>query len=216
MLKLVHSSDEAGWLAARQLYLCSSEASIALDENPYETRAQLVMRKAGLAEGFQGNEQTELGKAFEPGFVAAAKARWGWQLEPFGWLLRDPVCPYLAATPDFVTETPWGLCAVQTKWTTCQAQEDCKPFTRSGEPSTAQYVDGAPMHHRLQQQAELACLGPEWQWSALLVFHACRPHFKLRSYLDRRHDGVIARIRREAERLMRDVEALREGKLVAV
>jgi hypothetical protein len=211
MLKLVHSSNHEAWLAARRLYLCSSEAAAALGENPYMQRAQLVMEKAGLSEPWTGNEQTLL----EPGSGEAAKEKWGWQIEPMGWLVRDEVSPYLAATPDFVAYTPWGKCAVQTKVTCSAAQEDCKQTRRDGTPSTAAYAFGAPVHYQLQQMAELACLGPDWEWSALLVCHGCPPGWKLRSYLARRHEGVIRRIRGEAERFMRDVEALREGKLRA-
>lgn len=215
MIKIVHSSDRETWLATRKRYLCSSEAAAALGENPYTPRAQLVMEKAGLAEPWTGNEQTLLGRAFEPGFVEAAKEKWGWQLEPMGWLIRDSVSPYLAATPDFVARTPWGKCAVQTKVTCSAAQEDCKPVRRDGTPSTAAYAFGAPVHYQIQQMAELACLGPDWEWSALLVCHGCPPGWKLRSYLARRHEGVIWKIRGEAERFMRDVEALREGRMSA-
>lgn len=182
-----------------------------LGESKYQDRAALVMLKAGLAEPFAGNETTRHGQYLEEGyFPIAAKREFGWDLEPFGKLVEDEFCPFLAATPDFIMTTPYGRALVQTKSATSQAAEDCKA-RKDGKPSEAAYANGAPLYYVLQQQAELACTGLEW--SSLLVFHAAGGSFKLRSYVTRRHEGVIARLRAEAPRLMADAIALKSGGL---
>ena len=205
---IADSSDRPTWLAARQNYVGSSDVAAMLGESKYMDRAQLIMLKAGLAEPFQGNETTRHGMYMEPYFIGAARGEFGWVLEPYGLLVEDRECPALAATPDFVARTPWGLALVQTKFVTSQAQEDVKP-RRDGKPSEAAFANGAPLYYQLQQQAELACTGLEW--NALLVLHAAGAGFKLRSYLTRRHAGVVSRLRAEATRLMADVEALKAG-----
>ena len=207
------SRDRKSWLSARMDYVCSSECSAMLGESRGTLdRAHLVMLKAGLAEPWAGNETTRIGRHMEPFFVEAAKDLLGWKLEPFGYLVRDPVCHYLAATPDFLSHTPWGLALVQTKVTTARAQEDCRP-RKDGSPSDATYASGPPIYFVIQQQAELACMALEW--SALLVLHAAAGGLKLRAYATRAHHGVIARIRAEAPKVMADANALKAGRLSA-
>lgn len=168
------------------------------------TREDLLLEKAGLKPAWEGSEQTDLGLDLEPAIAKAASRKWGWHLEAHGALKVDPWCQYLASTPDYIAITPWGDAVVQIKLTTCQPTEDCKP-RKNGEPSTARYAAGAPLDYQLQVQAELACTGLEW--GCLLVLHACAPHFKLRAYPVRRHEGAIARIRTEAAVFMGDVHA---------
>lgn len=176
------------------------------------TRAQLVMLKAGLALPWEGNETTETGQALEDSgfFQLRARQKWGWQMRPCGLLIEDPVCPQLAATPDFLMDTPWGSAVVQTKGTTSQAQEDTKA-KKNGQPSEATYANGIPFYYQLQIQAELAVTG--LQWGALLVLHAASGMFKLRSYPVRRHDLVIARLRAEAPKVIAEAEALKAGRI---
>lgn len=195
------------WLAERRKYVTASDVAALLGESPYKdrTRAQLIMEKLGLADEFKGNESTELGMAFEHGVFDVARARWGWEIRPNGSeLVRDAHCSRLAATPDATMPTPWGIGVIQVKWTTCRAQEDCSPTTKSGEPSTAAYVRGAPLHHQLQCQAEMACTGA--MGAVLLVVHTAAPYMKLRPYYVQRHEMVIARIRRETVKFWEEIE----------
>jgi predicted phage-related endonuclease len=215
------SRDRAAWLAARERYVCGSEVAqmlcsgyAAKEAEQAQQRAQLVMLKAGMATPFAGNESTRIGQLMEEHlFAPMARELLGWHLEPFGKLVEDAACSALAATPDFLLRTPWGLGVVQTKDTTAQAQEDCKP-RRDGSPSEAAYASGAPLYYALQLQAELACTGLEW--GALLVLHSAGGGKKLRSYPLRRHEGVIARIRAEAPRVLADAAALKAGKIERV
>ena len=208
----ISSDNREAWLAARKQYVCGSEVAAMLGESPYAdaTRGSVVMEKAGLADPFVGTEQTKLGNYLEPAVAEFVRREWGWVLIRCGELIRDAESECLAATPDYLVLTPWGIGSVQIKCTVAMAQEDCKP-RKDGQPSTAAYANGAPLHHQLQQQAELACLGLEW--STLLVLHAAGPGMKVRAYSTRRHEGVIARIRGEAAALMAEVKALREGQV---
>lgn len=204
------SRDRDAWLAARKNYVCSSECAAMLGESKYQDRAALVMLKAGLAEPFLGNETTRHGLYMEPYFIGAAKGEFGWELEPFGKLVEDAECSALAATPDFIMTTPYGRALVQTKFVTSQAHEDVRP-RKDGKPSEAAFAGGAPLYYQLQQQAELACTGLEW--SSLLVLHAAGAGFKLRSYVTRRHEAVIARLRAEAPKVLADAMTLKAGEI---
>lgn len=208
------TKDRAGWLLARQAYVCGSEVAAMLGEGAGDnnTRAQLVMLKAGLAEPWAGNESSETGRDLEESgfYQLRAKRKWGWNLRPCGLLLRDTVCPQLAATPDFILDTQCGPAVVQAKGSNAQAQEDCKPL-KSGAPSTAAYASGPPIYYVLQIQAELACTGLEW--GALLVLHAAAGAWKLRAYPVRRHEALIARIRAEAPKVLAEAEALKAGRI---
>ncbi len=99
---IADSRDKAAWLAARRELFGSSDCADLLRagyvdkkitgymeyESALNTAYKLViMRKAGLAEEFQGNETTEMGNDFEPGFVNMAKRKWGWNIVPFGMLV---------------------------------------------------------------------------------------------------------------------------------
>jgi hypothetical protein len=198
--------EKAAWLAERRQFVTASDCAALLDESPYKTRAQLVMEKIGLADEFTGNESTELGMAFEAGVFDVARSRWGWNVLPNGLALAvDRQCPRLAATPDALMVTPWGVAVIQVKWTTCRAREDCEPFTKKGKPSEAAYLQGAPIQHQIQCQAEMACTGAVG--AVLLVVHTAPPHMKLRPYFIPRHEMAIARIRREVTKFWDEIES---------
>lgn len=209
-VRICHSDDRERWLAERMAGVGGSDIAAVLGEDKHRTREQARMEKAGLADPFAGNEATELGHAMEPTVATIARARWGWQLERYGWLIRDHVCCELIVTPDYVMPTPYGPATVQIKFSSCQATEDCRP-RKDGSPSTAEYAGGPPLRLQLQIQAELAALG--WQHGVLLVLHL-QP-MKLRAYYVPRHDGAIARIRSDVPVFMREVRALKEGRMTA-
>ncbi len=222
---IADSRDREAWLAARRELFGSSDCADLLRAGYVDKKLSdaevaaagntayklVIMRKAGMAEEFQGNETTEMGKDFEPSFVNMAKRKWGWNMVPFGMLVQDRVCPRLGATPDFIVDSPWGRGLVQTKLTTAQAQEDCKP-QKNGDPSTATYANGPPSYYLVQKQAELAVM--DLEWNSLLVLHCANGQFKGRLYPVRRHDGVIERIRYEATRAWELVERLKNGEHV--
>lgn len=194
----IHSSDRAAWLEARMQVIGASEVAAVLGENEYTTRAQVILEKAGLGDPFTGNERTEISLALEPFVAELARMRFGWQLQAHGELTPDSVCPRLAATPDFVMSTPWGMADVQVKVTTVKPYEGVKKY--GGAP---------PLMYQLQVQAELACLG--YQHGVLLVLHLLP--LCLRAYYVPRHDLAISRIRSEVTRVWLEVEAVKSGRI---
>jgi len=205
---VINSQDRTTWLAARMESVGGSEIAAVLGESKYETREQLAMTKAGLAEPFSGNEATELGNEMEPTIAAIAAKRWGWQLTRDGFYRQDTVCPRLSATPDYTMPTPYGMACVQIKFTSCQPPEMCKP-RKDGSPSTAAFAGGPPIAMQLQMQSEMCVTG--YEHGALLVLHLVP--MTLRPYFIPRHDAVIRRMRREVALFWDEVEALRAGKV---
>lgn len=219
-----HGSPE--WHAARRELFGASEVADLLRAGYIDTklhrtdaeqataretqRSLVIQRKVGVAEDWPGNETTDVGNDFEPGFINHARRRWGMVLVPYGELLIDSECRRLGCTPDFYTDTPWGRALVQCKMTTSQAQEDCKT-KKDGSPSEATYASGPPTRYLIQKQGELAvtALG----WNALLVMHCAGGAFKGRLYPVQRHEGLIRRIRDEVARAWLEVEALRRGEI---
>lgn len=196
------------WLERRMRYVTASDVGALLGENKHKTRDALMLEKRGLVKGFQGNEYTELASEFEEPLFKVARRRYGWALFANGMGLHvDSLCPRLAATPDALMVTPWGLAVVQTKWSTCQAQKDIKPVTKSGKPSEAVYLNGPPLGYQLQVQAEMACTNAAG--GVLLVMHTCPPKgLTLVPYYIPRHDGAISRIRREVSLFWNEIEGL--------
>jgi putative phage-type endonuclease len=187
----IHSSDRDAWLLARQQYICASEIAAVLGENEYMTREQIIQEKIGMAQPFEGNERTENALALEAWVAQRAAEKWGWKLTAHGALVPDPDCEFLAATPDFVNEAGEP---VQVKVTSVKPYEEVKKY--GGAP---------PLNYQLQVMAEMACLGAPRGF--LLVFHTLP--LIVRSYPIERHEGVISRIRREAETAMLEVRSKR-------
>jgi predicted phage-related endonuclease len=195
----------AEWLAERKQFVTASDVDALLGESEYKTRDQLRLEKLGLADEWAGDESTDIALEFEPTILNIARKRWGWDIEHNvnSRLYRDFDCPRLAATPDGIMPTPYGPAVVQVKWTLCAAPEDCKPTTKKGKPSKAKWLDGAPLGYLLQVQAELACTG--FDHGVLLVLHHGGKN-KLRPYYIPRHNGAIARIRKEAMLFWKEIE----------
>lgn len=210
MRKIVHQSDREAWLAARQSYITASDLVVALGESKYMTRDELVLSKLGLFERSQPDDESrELGLMLEDALQALVRRRWGWPVEAFGWLVEDELAPYMAATPDLIMQTPWGPAVVDMKVTSAQAQEDCKP-DRYGNPSKAKYAHGCPLDYAMQLQCQMACLGKEYKWAAVLALH-CVGGFKMRAYSVRRSEAVIANLRATATETMLEVQQRRSN-----
>lgn len=197
--------DRAAWLEQRKKYVTASDISALLGENKHRTREDLLAEKRGLVDGFDGNEYTEIALAFEGPVMTLAARRYGWSIRHNGLtLVIDDECPRHASTPDGLMDSPYGLAVVQVKWTTCKPQEECEPFTKKGAPSTATYLHGPPLGYQLQVQSEMACTGAIA--GVLLVMHTAAPSgLKLRPYYVARHEGVIAKIRREVARFWEEL-----------
>jgi predicted phage-related endonuclease len=223
---VIHQSDRETWLAARNELITASDVASLLGENyakndaeRVQQRSRIIMQKAGLAEGWEGNETTELASELEESVIAIARKRFGIDIRATGVLQRDDVEPRLGATTDSVwqieslllEEGAW-FCPVNVKVSSCAPPEECKS-RKDGTPSQAAFANGVPLYYQLQLQAEMAVTGAHH--GCLLVLHHDQANLRLRMYSVPRHDGVIARIRSEVAKAWVEIEALRAGKLAA-
>lgn len=199
---MISSNDRQAWLEARKRLLTASDAAALLSISPYKTLAQLRMEKLGLADEWTGDESSDLALALEWPILEIANRKFGWNCVHNTELIVDRECPRLAATPDAMMESPWGLTCVQVKVTRSAAQEDCAPTTKSGKPSTAAYLNGAPIHYQIQVVAEMACTGA--RHGVLLALHLTP--LKLRAYYVPFHPMLVARIRRETRRFWNEID----------
>lgn len=192
-------TDREKWLRSRRQYITASDAAAMLGENPYKTRAQLIAEKRGEVAEWPGNEHTRICLELEVSVLRLAETRFGWKVYHNQDLIPDAECRRLAATPDAMMQSPWGMAVVQVKITGQIAQEDC------GRASKAAFAGGTPLHHQIQVQAEMACTGA--RHGVLLVLHyGGYRGLKLRSYYIPRHDCVISRIRQESIEIWKEIE----------
>jgi hypothetical protein len=215
--EVVHQADNhEAWLAARRELITASDVSRLLgigwaksEDEAKQQRGQLVMEKAGLAEGFAGNETTDIGTELELPLLQIAGKRMGLTIEPCGMLMKHPTIARLGATPDAFIVTRYGKFPVNAKVTSAQPPEQCKP-RRDGKPSEATYANGLPLYHRTQALAEAMVCGASH--GAMAVLH-CAGGLTLRLYLQPRHEKLEARIEAEVASAWREIETLRAGKL---
>lgn len=195
---MVHQDNRAEWLEERRKYITASDCGALMGVSDYKSRDQLRMEKAGLGDEFQGSELTDLALDLEPFVAEQARRRWGWNMTPHGVLTVDPKCQHLAATPDFLCDGPFATFNVQVKVTMVKPYETVK-----------KYGNAPPLHYLYQVQAELACLGLEY--GCLLVLHTAP--LCLRSYPIKANHVLQQKIRKEASKLMLEVEALKAGRV---
>lgn len=217
---MAHQSDRDAWKAARQELIGASDVSrllgVAWSKTEAEAKQQrglLILEKAGLSDGFEGNETTDLGNELEGPLLQIAAKRWGLTIEPCGVLMKHPSIERLGATPDSLIVTPFGRYPANTKITTAQPMEACKP-RRDGSPSEAAYANGLPLYHRVQALAEAMVCGSSHGF--MVVLHCYGGGFTLRLYAQPRHEKLEARIEAEVAKAWAEIETLRDGKLSRV
>ncbi len=98
------------------------------------------------------------------------------------------------------------------KFTSCQANEDCRPTKKDGTPSTAAFATGLALYYRIQSIAEAMVCGTSHGF--MLVMHAAGG-LKLRLYSQPLHEGLAQRIEREVSVGWADVENLKKGTVAA-
>jgi putative phage-type endonuclease len=187
-------NDREAWLEQRKQYVTASDVAAVLGENPYSTRDEIKAEKRGAPRKVVDRDsrvRMALGTNCEDGIARTAADEFGWNLRKVGVLIPDAVEPRLAATPDYEWDSPCGRANCQVKLT--------RAYHRG---KSGWGVKGPPIHYQIQVQAEMACTG--LQHSVLLVCHA--GELSLRSYYVARHDGVIAKIRREVARFWQELE----------
>lgn len=114
--RVVCGADDPGWLVHRRSRFTGSDAAALMGEHEYTDLAVVLDEKRTGESGFNAEQDHVIqGQLAEP-FVAAYYARaTGCELEQVGQLIAHPECPYLAATPDYITTN--GMRNVQIKWT---------------------------------------------------------------------------------------------------
>lgn len=232
MKPIIHSSQRDAWLAARDDMWCASEIAMLLNEgyakNEAERAAQrgVAITAKALRERFPEEESLQLAGKLETFALGLARDLWWPNLRMDGYLYQDATLPVLGATPDAVipdesplalgdgAEPVWEgppLAVVDCKISSTKAQEDIKP-KKDGTPSEAAFANGCPLYYAVQLLSQMAVTGAAEGW--LVVLHTSYPPgLKLRRYHVARHEGVIARIRREVASAWLEVEAIRAGKV---
>lgn len=219
MKPIIHSSDRENWLSARDNMFCASEIAHLLCEGYAKTEAEKASQRSvcitakALRERFPQEESLQLAGQLEVFALGLARDLWWPTLIMDGWLCQDATLPVLGATPDarVVGEGGTTLAVVDCKISSTKAQEDIKP-KKDGSPSEASFANGCPIYYAIQLQSQMAVTGAAEGW--LVVLHtAYPPGLKFRRYHVPRHEGVIARIRREVHSSWREVESIRTGKV---
>lgn len=219
MRKIIHSSDREAWLAARDDMFCASEIAQLLGEGYAKTEAEKAGQRGvcitakALRERFPQEESLQIAGKLESFALGLARELWWPTLTLDGWLYQDASQASLGATPDarVIGECDTTLAVVDCKISSTKAQEDIKP-KKDGSPSEAAFANGCPLYYAIQLQSQMAVTGAAEGW--LVVLHtAYPPGLKLRRYHVPRHEGVIARIRREVHSGWLEVESIRTGKV---
>lgn len=219
MKPIIHSADRENWLAARDDMFCASEIAQLLCEGYAKTEAERAAQRGvaitakALRERFPQEESLQLAGQLEEFALGLAKELWWPTLTLDGWLYQDATQASLGATPDARVPGEGGttLAVVDCKISSTKAQEDIKP-KKDGSPSEAAFANGCPIYYSIQLLSQMAVTGAAEGW--LVVLHtAYPPGLKLRRYHVARHDGVIARIRREVHSAWHEVESIRTGKV---
>lgn len=94
-------SDE--WYALRKQRLTASDVATALGFNPYQTRHELVYKKAGGNDTFKGNEATRWGQKWEDVAIKKYELLYKVHVAEFG-LMPHPDIDYLAGSPDGIVK----------------------------------------------------------------------------------------------------------------
>lgn len=100
------SQHRAEWLALRSKTLGSSEIATALGLNPFRSPLQLFLEKTGRGEGFEGNDDTELGHHMEPWILSQYGKKKNKIVGRPDILVCDESNSWATATPDGFIYSP--------------------------------------------------------------------------------------------------------------
>lgn len=193
-------ADRDAWLEARKAYVCGSEAAQVLGSSKWGDRDGAMRRKAGL-ETLAETERMWWGRAMQDTIVEslgdAPGETKGWHAESFEWLIRDPECEHVAATPDCWIEHPeLGRVPGEIKLTGYQWRVKAADRDIPG-------VSPVPIDYQIQCQMAMACTGATH--CILIEQHSNMTH----PHIFERHEGVIARVRKEAPIFLAEVARLK-------
>jgi len=150
--QIIHQDDREKWLAERRNSIGASDAPAIMGLVSWGSATSVQADKWGLLTEPDAVERLKWGNRLEDVILAAFAEETDWDVEPYGWLVRDPDRPWLHATPD--GELGWDTpIFVQAKNTMMVSEWD----------------EGPPPHVYAQQQAEMAVTGHDHCYVAALV-----------------------------------------------
>jgi hypothetical protein len=180
----------------------ASECGALLGVSPYESREDLIVRKAHRLRT-ESRPVMRIGTFLEEGILRLYAHESGRVCTPWAprFTVASDAFPALVCTPDAVEDTG-ALVEIKFSgggrgWGTGEVIEDLPAYT-------VHKASAAPLHYAVQCQAQLAITGREHCRLVGLI------RGRLRVYEVPRHEGVIARLRDEAPKAWSEVLRLRE------
>lgn len=141
----IQFTDRAAWSDFRSSGFGASEAAALFDAHPYQTRAATILKKLGVVDAQDGDENFRVRRLLEPGLLAnyeAVTKRAALRRDAFVMQRLD--LPFLFASPDAETieATPR---LVELKTASCEPER-----WEEG---------GVPLMYQFQVQAQMLCSG---------------------------------------------------------
>ncbi len=168
------------WLDLRREGLGGSDIAPAMGLSPFTSRYALYLDKIGEGSEFEPSEFMKWGHRLESPIAVAFWEETGFQVWSQPVMLRSRACPFALANPDRFTQDEDGPAIVEVK--------------NIGNHKAHEWVDGPPMHYRLQGQWYLFVTGYQRVYYAVLIGGQ---NFVI--YQVERDDDLIARMLKEAE-----------------
>lgn len=189
-MAIIDVRDKAHWHELRAKHIGGSDIGCVLGVNPYKTRWQLYMEKAGklAPEDLSDNKAVQAGTYLEAGIAQWASDIWSMDLHKVEVYYTVDDVPGMGASLDYAT--PDGA-PVEIKWSA----------RGTGWLYQQDQIIEAPEQYILQVQHQIACVGANHGWLVALI------DAEPRRMLIPRHDGIIAAIRDAITQFWADVES---------
>ena len=138
--------DKEAWLEARRTHLTASDIPAMLGLDPGKSPLQLYAEKLGLMPEKADSDTLRWGLDQEESVARFVGRKLNMVVHPSPGLVQNPVCPLIAATPDRILEDEEGnLYVLEIKTGKIRAVAD--------------WEDGPPLRHKVQNQVQIATLG---------------------------------------------------------
>lgn len=192
---------KVGWEARGESF-GASELGALLGVSPYETREQLIDRKARKTKT-ASTFAMRAGSYLESGILTMYAKETGRECEEWQETIASDALPHLVVTPD--ARESGTLTLVEIKHSAGGKGWGVGDVIDRLEAYTVHEATAAPLHYQVQVQGQLAVTG--YEHCRIVGFI----RGNLRVYEVPRHEGVIRRIREECARGWDEVLRLREG-----
>ncbi len=185
--------SRADWLLARRTGIGASESAALFGLHPYISALSLYESKIRDTEpeDDEGNERMEDGKVIEPRIAARWEKATGLKcVSAASKVYRHPQMPHMTCTPDYFVLDDSGTVTnkpLELKW--------LENFGKDSE---------IPEYIQVQQQHQIACLGPDESPLAILGSFRSFHHFTTP-----RHDSFISLLMEKVDEFWRRVQERR-------